>query len=91
MEIHRVINSMVPLIQEGLLSNTSESMCMKYLVKLAQEKCVVMRTDHPDMTIAVAWMLSVKPNKTKYNGLSQVLFPAYNGNLLEISHSRFSR
>ena len=46
------------IIQEGLLSATSESMCMKYwkvtcLFKLAQEKCVVRWTDHPVMTLAV--------------------------------------
>ena len=41
-EIDHVIISMVilllPLIQEGLLSVTSESMCTEVLVKLAQEK-----------------------------------------------------
>ena len=46
------------IIQEGLLSFTSESMCTKYwltacLFKLAQEKSVVMWTDRPAMTIAV--------------------------------------
>ena len=44
-ENHHEIISMVilllPLIQEGLLSVTSNCMCMKHLVQLAQEKSVV--------------------------------------------------
>ena len=35
------------------------------LVKHAQEKRVIRWTDHPDMTIAVDWDLSIKPNKQR--------------------------
>ena len=49
---------LLPMIQYGLLSITSESMCTK-LVKLAREKSVVRWTDRPNMTIIVD--LEVKP------------------------------
>ena len=34
-----------------------------HLVKLAQDKKCGYVTDHPDMTIAVGWDVSIKPNK----------------------------
>ena len=37
-EIFSLVNLFFLLIQERLLSVTNESMCMKYLVKLAQER-----------------------------------------------------
>ena len=59
MEIDRGIFSMVihllPLIQEGLLSVTSKSMCMEYLL-VAQSKLYRKRVVRlSDMTIAVDW------------------------------------
>ena len=65
-EIDHEITSMVifllPLIQEGLLSVTSVSMVNR-LVKVAQEKSVVMWTDCLDTTmIAVDWDIK---NQTK--------------------------
>ena len=54
---------LLPLIQEGLLSVLSESMCTEY--RLTKEKSVFRLTDHLDMTIAVDWpgTLNHKPNK----------------------------
>ena len=53
------------IIQEGLLSATSESMCMKYWLtacsSLPRKKCVVRWTDRPAMTIAVdCWCKATK-------------------------------
>ena len=49
--------SSLPLIPEGLLSVTSESMCRKYwltaLVKLVKERVWLGELDHPVMTIAL--------------------------------------
>ena len=64
---HKIISTailLLPLIQEGFVSFTSESMVVhkvlvNCLVKLAQEKSVVRQTDCLDMTIAVD--LNLKP------------------------------
>ena len=57
LEIFSAAILLLPLIQEGLLSVTSKSMCTKYWLttksKLAQEKSVVRLTNHLNMTIAV--------------------------------------
>ena len=62
-----MVTLLLLLIQEGLVSVKSESMCMKYWltasVKLAEEKCVVRLSDCQDMTIAVD--LDVKPQTTQ--------------------------
>ena len=50
------VTILIPLIQEGLLSVTSDSMCTKWLATPSQAcpgKSVAMFTDHLDMTIAV--------------------------------------
>ena len=52
---------LLPLIQVGLLSLTSESMCTN-LVKLAQEKAWL---DHPNMTIAVDSDVKNKKEQTR--------------------------
>ena len=62
------------LIQEGLLSVSSVSMCTEYWlasqsIKLAQEKSVVRLTDCLNMTIAVDLDVNHKPNtKNDHNG-----------------------
>ena len=38
---------------------------VNHLVKLVQEKSVVRRTDHPDMTIAVDWDVKHQTKQTK--------------------------
>ena len=46
----------LPLIQEGLLSDTSESKCwLSAELSLPRKKSVVRSTDCPEMTIAVDW------------------------------------
>ena len=56
---HDIISTAIlhlPLIQEGLLSVTSVSMCTKYRLTVSQAcpgKRVVRSTDYPDMTLAV--------------------------------------
>ena len=40
---------------------------MKYWFKLAQEKSVVRRTDHPDMTMAIDLNIEQKKQKTNQN------------------------
>ena len=66
-EIFSMVILLLLLIQEGLLSATSESMCMEYwlatLSKLVHGKCVVGLTDNLDMTIAVDW--EVKPQNMR--------------------------
>ena len=47
-----ILPFLLPLIQEGQLSVTGESMCTKYCLSLPR-KSVVRLTDCPDMTIAV--------------------------------------
>ena len=50
-----ILSFLIPLIQEGQLSVTGESMCTKYwLTGLSlPRKRVVRLTDHPDMTLDV--------------------------------------
>ena len=50
---------LLPLIQEGLLSVTSESICTEYWYWLTCPGSVVRLTNHLDMTIAVDW--DIKP------------------------------
>ena len=50
------------LIQEGLLSVTSESMCREYGL-ITWFKTVARLTDHPVMTIAVVWDVKLQSNK----------------------------
>ena len=80
-------------IQEGLLSVTSKSMCMKYWLtacsSLPRKKSVVRWTDRPLMCMAVAWDIKqqTKPKKTsvqwdkKCNFLSE---PSFSGSALLI-------
>ena len=62
-EIFYTVIFSLPLIQEGLLSVTIESMCTEYwlttLVMLAPETSGVRLTDRLNFTIAVDW--DVKP------------------------------
>ena len=76
MENDREIDFMVILflllIQEGLLSVTSESTCTEYWItawsKLALEKRVVRLTDRLDMTIAVDWDIKQQTKQRKEKG-----------------------
>ena len=77
METDREIYSMVilplPLIQEGLLSVTSESMCTKYWLTVYESlprKSLVRLTDHLNMTKAVDWEVKAQ---TKPNKISQLI------------------
>ena len=58
-EIFSIFILLLPLIQERLLSVTSESMCTEYWLtaqsKLAQEESMVRITDHLEITITVDW------------------------------------
>ena len=63
-QIERELFSMpiLPLIQEGLMSVTSKSMCAKNWFSSLSRKS--MWTDHLDMTIAVDWDVNHKQNIT---------------------------
>ena len=69
---HEIISTVILLlilIQKGLLSVTSESMCTMYWLtacKLAHEKSVVRLTDRLDMTIAVDWDVKPQTNQIKH-------------------------
>ena len=69
--VHEIISMVILhflLIQEGLLSVTYKQkfvhkVLVISLVKLAQEKSVVRRTVHLNMTIAVEYDIKPQPNK----------------------------
>ena len=65
---------LLPLIQEGLLSDTSKSICTEYWLtawsKHAQEKSVVRLTDHLHMTIVVDWDIK-EQTKQKFIACAQ--------------------
>ena len=58
-EIFSAVILLLTLIQEGLLSVTIESMCMKYWLTSLPRKSVVRLTDHLDITIDIDW--DIKP------------------------------
>ena len=68
---HEIISTVTLLIQEKLLSVTSESMCRKWLtatLSLLRNKSVVRLTDCLDMAVAVDWDIKPQTKQTnRYN------------------------
>ena len=62
-DIYSLVIFLLSLIQEGLLSVTSKSMCTEYWLTAYSRKSVVRLTDHLDMTITVDRDIKPQTNK----------------------------
>ena len=78
-----ILSFLLPLIQEGQLSVTGKSMCMKYWLGGLNlpRKSVVRLTDHPDMTLDVyrGCKTKMQCNYNYYKEQLTELLPSHTG------------